>query len=190
MSAKEHILTLDNGTQSVRALLFDLQGNLVDKSQVHLEPYYSKHPGWAEQDPLYYWQSLCEACQSLWEKTSVEKESIIGAALTTQRATMVNVDRDGQPLRPAIVWLDQRRTEGLKPIGGALGLALKLLRVSGSLAQFQARAQSNWIATNQPEVWEKTHKFLLLSGFLTHRLVGRFVDSVGSQVGYIPFVYK
>jgi len=190
MSAEELILTLDNGTQSVRALLFDLRGRLVEKTQVHLEPYYSRQPGWAEQDPLYYWRSLCEACQALWDKPSARKESVIGVALTTQRATMVNVDRSGEPLRPAVVWLDQRRTEGLKPVGGALGIALRVLRMSESLAQFQAQAPSNWIATHQPEIWEKTHKYLLLSGFLTHRLVGRFVDSVGAQVGYIPFDYK
>ena len=47
----DHILAIDNGTQSVRALLFDLKGNLVDKSQVPLEPYFSEQPGWAEQHP-------------------------------------------------------------------------------------------------------------------------------------------
>jgi sugar (pentulose or hexulose) kinase len=190
MQAQEHLLTIDNGTQSVRALLFDLQGHLVDKSQVPIEPYYSRHPGWAEQDPLYYWKSLCDACRKLWERTSVKKESIIGVALTTQRATMINVDQDGEPLRPAIVWLDQRRAEGLRPIGGLWALALKVVRMSESVALFQSQAESNWIATHQPEIWGKTHKFLFLSGFLTHRLVGRFVDSVGSQVGYIPFDYK
>ncbi len=190
MNTQEHLLTIDNGTQSVRALLFDLQGNLVDKSQVFLDPYYSRQPGWAEQDPLYYWTSLCEVCRNLWDRTSVNKESIIGVGLTTQRATVINVDRDGQPLRPAIVWLDQRRAEGLPPIGGLWGVLLKAVRMSESAAQFQAQAECNWISTHQPEIWEKTHKFLFLSGFLTHRLVGRFVDSVGAQVGYVPFDYK
>ena len=190
MNAKDHLLAIDNGTQSVRALLFDLQGNLAHKTQVHLEPYYSQHPGWAEQDPLYYWRSLCEACQRLWDQSPVPKEAVAGVALTTQRATMINVDEKGEPLRPAIVWLDQRRTEGLDPMGGLWGLAFKLLRMSGTLANFQAETEANWIQTHQPEIWEKTNKFLFLSGFLTHRLVGRFVDSVGCQVGYIPFDYK
>jgi sugar (pentulose or hexulose) kinase len=48
----------------------------------------------------------------------------------------------------------------------------------------------NWIRTHQPEVWKRTHKYLLLTGFLTHRLTGRYVDSVGCQVGYLPFDYK
>ena len=65
MSDKPYLLAIDNGTQSVRALLFDLQGNLLGKGKVELEAYISTQPGWAEQDPEYYWRSLGEACQQL-----------------------------------------------------------------------------------------------------------------------------
>jgi sugar (pentulose or hexulose) kinase len=188
--ASDHILAIDNGTQSVRALLFDLSGNLVAKSFVPLEAYFSKEPGWAEQHPQYYWDSLCQACQQLWQKTDLPRSAIAGVALTTQRSTVVNVDRDGQPLRPAIVWLDQRRTEGLDPVGGLWGVAFKLVRMTETVAYLQAEAEANWIRTHQPDIWEETYKYLFLSGYLTHRLTGRFVDSVGCQVGYIPFDYK
>ncbi|MCP4662979.1 MAG: carbohydrate kinase, partial [bacterium] len=187
---KDRILAIDNGTQSVRALLFDLRGNLVAGSRVALEPYFSDHPGWAEQQPEYYWTHLCRACRDLFRQPEVHCEAIAGVALTTQRATMINVDEKGEPLRPAMVWLDQRRTRGLKPLGGLLGLGLKLVGMAETLAYFQAEAEVNWIRAHQPEVWEKTHKYLFLSGYLTYRLCGRFVDSVGCQVGYIPFDYK
>ena len=190
MANGDHILAIDHGTQSVRALLFDLRGQLVAKERVEIEPYVSPRPGWAEQDPMYFWRSVCSACQGLWERPDVHKSSVAGVALTTQRATMINVDRDGMPLRPAILWLDQRRTEGLPPVGGAWGLAFRLIRMRDTIAYFQAEADANWIRTNQPDVWGKTHKYQFLSGFLTHRLVGRFVDSVGCQVGYVPFDYK
>ncbi len=186
----DHILALDNGTQSVRALLFDLQGNLIAKSRVPIQPYVSPHPGWAEQDPNLYWQKLCEACQSLWESRPTAKDTIAGVALTAQRATMVNVDANGEPLRPAIVWLDQRRVEGLKPVGGLWGLAFRLTGMAETVAYLQAEAEANWIRTHQPDIWRKTYKYLFLSGYLTHRLTGEFVDSVGSQVGYVPFDYK
>ncbi|MDY0004303.1 MAG: FGGY-family carbohydrate kinase [Polyangia bacterium] len=190
MPERDLLLAIDQGTQSVRALVYDLRGELKAKAQVHIEPYKSPHPGWAEQDPLYYWKTLCEACQSLFAQGAVPKEAIAGVALTTQRATLVNLDAQGEPLRPAMVWLDQRRTEGLKPLGGKWGLLLRLAGMAETAAYFQAEAEAHWLARNQPEIWERTHKFLLLSGYLTHRLTGRFVDSVGCQVGYLPFDYK
>jgi sugar (pentulose or hexulose) kinase len=186
----DHILAIDNGTQSVRALLFDLRGNLVAKSRVPIDPYFSDAPGLAEQHPTYFWEALCKACQQLWQTATIPREALAGVVLTCQRSTMINVDSRGEPLRPAIVWLDQRRTEGLKPVGGLWGLAFRLAGMSETVAYLPAAAEANWLHTHQPEVWEKTHKYLFLSGYLTYRLVGRFVDSVGCQVGYMPFDYK
>jgi sugar (pentulose or hexulose) kinase len=70
------------------------------------------------------------------------------------------------------------------------GIAFALSGMSQTVAYLQAEAEANWIRTHQPEIWAATHKFLLLSGYLTYRLTDRLVDSVGCQVGYIPFDYK
>lgn len=188
--SKENLLAIDAGTQSVRALLFDLRGTLIAKAQIHIVPYYSTAPGLAEQDPEVFWKAVCDACQKLWELPGVDKESIAGVSITSQRSTLINVDRNGQPLRPAIHWLDQRRTSGLKPVGGMWGLLFKLAGASETVAYLQAEAESNWLQRNQPEIWEKTHKYLLLSGYLTYRMTGLFTDSVGCTVAYIPFDYK
>ncbi len=80
---REYILAIDNGTQSVRALLFDPSGNLLAKTRVPLVAYLSDQPGWAEQRPDYYWESVCQVCQQLWQKTDIPKEEIAGIALTT-----------------------------------------------------------------------------------------------------------
>ncbi len=188
--SRDLILAIDSGTQSVRALAFDLQGNLIAKSRVAFEPYFSAAPGWAEHDPAAYWKSLCQACQRLWQQGGVAKEAVRGVALTTQRGTVVNVDRQGNALRPAILWLDQRRAQDVRPIRGLWGLVFRVTGLSRTIARLQAEAEANWIHQQQPEVWEKTHKYLLLSGYLTYRLTGRFVDSVACQVGYLPFDYK
>ena len=190
MSTGDHLLAIDSGTQSVRALLFNLRGDLVASSRVGLEPYYSLHPGWAEQDPAYFWRSLCEACQALWAKAPFLREAVAGVALTSQRATLVNVDVRGEPLRPAIVWLDQRRTEGLPGVGGAWGMLFRLTGVQSTVAHFRAEAEVNWIHRNEPQLWRRTHRFLYLSGYLTYRLVGRYVDSVACQVGYLPLDFR
>ncbi|HOQ69299.1 MAG TPA: FGGY-family carbohydrate kinase [Anaerolineaceae bacterium] len=187
---KDHLLAIDVGTQSTRAMVFDLRGNLLAISRVPIEPYYSPAPGLAEQDPQVFWKALCEACNSLWQQPGVAKENIAGVALTTQRSTLINVDKEGKPLRPAIHWLDQRRTSDLKPVGGLWGLLFKIAGMSETVAYLQAEAEGNWLQKHQPEIWSNTYKYLLLSGYLTMRLTGRFADSVGCLVGYLPFDYK
>ncbi|MCO3059369.1 carbohydrate kinase, partial [Pseudomonas aeruginosa] len=187
---KNYLLAIDNGTQSVRALLFDLRGNLLGKGKVELEAYYSKHPGWAEQDPEYYWAMLGEACRRLWAQVDIDRRLIRGVSLTTQRGTVIHVDVEGRPLRPAILWLDQRRAEVRARIGGPWGWLFKLVGAEGAVEHFRAQAEVNWVAQEQPEIAAKTDKVLLLSGFLSHRLTGRFVDSVGCCVAYLPFDYK
>ena len=109
MTQPQYVLAIDNGTQSIRALVFDEQGNEIAKSKVHLEAYFSNQPGWAEQEAEYYWRALGQACQELWAQGIVKPKQIKGLSLTTQRYTMINLDADKKPLRPAIVWMDQRK---------------------------------------------------------------------------------
>ncbi len=188
--ANEYILSIDNGTQSVRALLFDLHGRIVAKSQVFLEAYYSTQPGWAEHDPEDYWQAMCAACQRLWAEVDIAKDAILGVTVTTQRATMINLDARGRPLRPAIVWLDQRRADDVPPMSLLWRTAFKLARVENTIKFFRREAEANWIKSNEPEIWARTDKFIMLSGYLNYRLCGDFIDSYASQVGYIPFDFK
>jgi len=186
----ENVLAIDCGTQSVRALVFDPQGNLLAKQKVPIEPYFSDQPGWAEQDPQVFWSALCEATQSVFKKNPDLKASISAVSLTSQRATVVNLDRDGSPLRPAIIWLDQRRAERFPKVGGLWGIAFTLAGVKSTVEYLQAECEANWIVHNQPDIWNRTFKFTYLSGYLTYQLSGQFVDSVGCQVGYMPFDYK
>ncbi|MBN1372554.1 MAG: FGGY-family carbohydrate kinase [Anaerolineaceae bacterium] len=187
---RDQLLAIDNGTQSVRALLFDLRGNLIAKSRIPIDNYISNAPGLAEQDPEVFWQSVCQACQELWKLPGVQKDSIAAVAITTQRSTVINLDKHGHPLRSAITWMDQRRTPGLKPVGGLWGLGFALTGMTETVSYLQAEAEVNWIRTYQPEIWANTHKYLFLSGYLIYRMCGLYVDSVGSQVGYVPFDYR
>ncbi|MCK4295696.1 MAG: carbohydrate kinase, partial [Candidatus Marinimicrobia bacterium] len=67
----ENILAIDNGTQSVRALLFDPRGNLLAKQQIPIESYFSNEPGLAEQHPHVFWNAVCQACHGLFAQKVV-----------------------------------------------------------------------------------------------------------------------
>lgn len=184
------LLAIDCGTQSVRAMVFDRHGELVAKAQVHIQPYFSRQPGWAEQDCDYYWTHLCLACQQLWQAHPALKAGIVAMSLTTQRTVTVCLDEHQRPLRPAIVWLDQRRTHRHPPLPWWLEAGLRILGQRTSIRYFQSKAECNWLAVDEPEVWRQTRHFLFLSGYLNFRLTDRICDAVGAQVGYVPFDSK
>ncbi|MEW6531194.1 MAG: FGGY-family carbohydrate kinase [Thermodesulfobacteriota bacterium] len=187
---KDVILSIDCGTQSLRSLLFSSTGELLDKAQSQYEPYFSVKPGWAEQDPEIFWRSVCETCRTIKERNPSLFERIVGVGVTSQRDSMINVDAAGTPLRPAITWLDQRKAQSVYVPGRLMRLAFRAVGVYEAISKGQIDGKCNWIRQYQPEIWEKTHKYLQVSGFLNFRLTGEFKDSIASQIGHIPFDYK
>lgn len=185
-----HLLVIDAGTQSIRAVIIDLNGNIVQIERTEVEAYYSTEPGFAEQDPDYLWNMLCQTTRRLMQNISIPQADIKGISITTQRGSVVNLDKDGKPLRPAILWLDQRKANVENWPKGLIKLGLKIIDMHESLVHAIKDGESNWIRQNQPDIWAKTHKFLFLSAFFNYRLTGKYVDSIGSTVGYMPFNYK
>lgn len=188
------ILTIDNGTQSIRAIIFDLKGNILAKSKIEFEPYFSVQPGWAEQNVETFWQNLIQCCQRLWQQPHVIKNNyqnhIKAVSLTTQRGSVINLDKNHEPLRPCILWLDQRLASLERKMPWYWVTAFKCIGQSKVIDYFRQKAQINWISEHQSDIWHKTEKFLLLSGYLTFKLTGEYKDSIGSIVGYLPFDYK
>lgn len=189
-SSDELILAIDYGTQSVRAVLIDLNGNVLQLSKTEITPYFSVAPGWAEQDPEYFRDKMFETLQKLFRETTFSKEQIKAVTLTTQRSTLINLDSEGRSLRPAISWLDQRQCVVGKYPDRLTQLALRVVGMREAVMHSVRHGECNWLMQNTPDVWEKTHKFLLLSGYLTWTLTGEYSDSVGCTVAYLPFDYK
>ncbi|MBL0712465.1 MAG: FGGY-family carbohydrate kinase, partial [Desulfosarcina sp.] len=189
-SGGDLILVFDAGTQSIRAALIDLKGHIHHMVKTPIVPYFSHRPGWAEQEPAYFWDNLAATSRKLLGADGVHRDRIAGLTLTSQRNTVINLDRKGRPLRPAIVWLDQRKAAQTGRLSPFLRGVLKAINQYTLVEGAERECKSNWIRQHQPEIWEKTAKFLLLSGFLTYKLTGAYRDSAGNMVGYLPFDYK
>jgi sugar (pentulose or hexulose) kinase len=190
-NSRETVLAIDVGTQGTGAFAFDARGRLIDGVRTPYEPpYFSPQPGWAEQEPDFYWGKVGEVCHRLWTQGRVLPADLAGLVLTCQRGTVVNLDRTGRPLRPAILWLDQRRTGTFPKLPPVWRILFKILGLNPTLHYLQGEAEFNWIAQHQPEIRQATAHYLYLSGYLNYRLTGEFADSVGCQVGYMPFHYR
>jgi len=109
-------LSIDCGTQSLRAFVFDAAGEILARSQITFDPpYHSPEQGQAEQDADYYWDCVKRTCHDLWQQ-GIDPAGLQAAAVTTQRGTVVVVDEHGKPLRPAFLWLDERQAADMPPL--------------------------------------------------------------------------
>jgi sugar (pentulose or hexulose) kinase len=189
--ARDLLLSIDVGTQSVRAVVFDRSGAMLARAQTVLTPsFHAPQPGWAEQDAAVYWHAVQRSCLRLWADHAMRPERIAALALTTQRGTVVCADAEGTPLRPAIVWPDQRLCSAPPALGPLWSTLFRAAGAHELLQQLQRQAEANWLAQHEAALWQRCERFVLLSAWLNHRLVGDWVDSAASQVGYLPFDYR
>jgi sugar (pentulose or hexulose) kinase len=184
------VLTFDMGTQSGRALLVDAKGTIVAKSQkVYDPPYHSLQPGWAEQTPAFYWDALCECAQNVKKQNEDLWGNIIAVTTSTVRDTCLCLDKNLEPLRDVILWLDCRESsrDSVPPLQRAVFTAVGKFET----IKLQRRVSAcNWIAEFEPDLWAKTEKFVFISTWLTYKLCGNLVDAVPSTVGHIPIAAK
>lgn len=150
----ECVISIDAGTQSIRACLIDFRGNIIQIVKNEIDPYFSVNPGWAEQDPEYFWNVLARTCKKLMSSLVVKKDSIRGVTLTTQRNTMINLDCAGKPLRPAFIWLDRRKAKPEKWPPLYLRLPMQAAGLYDIALYGIMESEANWIYQNQREIWD------------------------------------
>ncbi|MDR0856320.1 MAG: FGGY-family carbohydrate kinase [Clostridiales bacterium] len=186
------VLTFDLGTQSVRAMIFDDEGNLLAIAKVKYEEvFFSTQPGYAEQHGDFYWTRLCRASKEVAAAYPALMARVGAVCVTTIRDTCVALDREGNCVRPVILFMDNRqavcatRNAPLKA-----RLALRLVGMTNTVEIQRRITKSNWIKEAEPQNWQKTYKYAMISGFITHRMTGSWRDSAASQVGHVPFDSK
>ena len=106
-----HILALDQGTTSSRAIIFDHNGNIVTTAQQEFKQHFPQ-PGWVEHDAEAIWESQLAVCQQALQKSQLSATDIAAIGITNQRETTLLWDREtGRPIHHAIVWQDRRTAE-------------------------------------------------------------------------------
>jgi len=107
----KHVLAIDQGTTSTRAIVFDATGRPVATAQKELPQIFPK-PGWVEHDPEEIWRATVEVCRAALAKAGLEARDLAGIGITNQRETTVVWDRaTGKPVHNAIVWQDRRTSD-------------------------------------------------------------------------------
>ena len=109
-TAGPYVLGIDYGTESCRAGIFDLNGSPI---QFAATPYKTTHPrpGWAEQSPQDWWDALVASVNKVLATSGVSAKDIKGISYDATTMTVVAMDKNGNELRNAIMWMDVRATK-------------------------------------------------------------------------------
>ncbi len=190
MTADKTVLAIDSGTQSVRAILFDERGNELAVGRHPHQPLLRPRKGAVEQDTDDMWNALAAACRDCMDEARRQDLPMpLAAGLTSQRKLLIPTDRNGEPLMPALHWLDKRSARPRK--AGLLGrTVLALSGDEGLLTTLISISQANVLQAAYPEVYERAERLLSLTGWITHRLTGQFRDAEGSITGVYPYDVK
>jgi glycerol kinase len=170
------LLSLDEGTTSARAALYDEQGR---RTAMKSQPFPSRYPqpGWVEQDPEEIWQAQLAATRGVLEWAQAPVQSIAAIGITNQRETTIVWDRkSGKPVFPAIVW-QCRRTADFCAQLAASSMAPTITRKTGLVidAYFSA-SKIRWILENVPDAKQKAHDGQLLFGTVDSWLIWKLTN--------------
>lgn len=169
-----YIIAHDLGTTGNKATLYDREGKLVGAVFHAYETEYA-HTGWAEQNPEDWWTAVCQSTHQLLQQTHVSKDDIACITFSGQMMGAVALDKDGRPLRNAIIWADQRALQQNDWVLEQVSFE-DMYYLTGHRASSSYSLQKIlWIRDNQPDIYNATHKFVHAKDSIVARLTGNFV---------------
>ncbi|MBY8986972.1 MAG: carbohydrate kinase, partial [Candidatus Lokiarchaeota archaeon] len=185
--ANQYILTHDLGTSGDKAVLFDLEMNVIHHEKITYPIHYPEE-GWVEQEPEDFWNAVKNSTKKIISKAKINKEDIIAISFSCQMNCTIPINQEGKPLMRCISWLDARAsivtrkfTKGLIKIAGfGLRKLLMFIKVTGGAPGVNGKDPIShiiWIKEHEPEIYKKTFKFLSVKDFIIYRCTKNAVTS-------------
>src|SRR5262249_49876223 len=164
-------LGLDVGTQSLRAALIDEHGRTMAYGVAPIETTYPR-PAWAEQQPLEWWSAAGAAVRAAVGQGGVAPGEVAAIGLDCTACTVVACDDDGHPLRPALLWMDQRAFREAEEISATGDPILRY--VSGRVSPEWMLPKALWLRRNEPENYHGAARIVECTDWMMHRLTGEW----------------
>ena len=179
------VLGIDVSTTAAKALLVDGHGNLLGSASQPLSVS-TPHPLWSEQDPHDWWRATCASIRRVLADSGVSAEDVAVVGLTGQMHGLVLLDEQGDVLRPAILWNDQRTGPQCDEIRKRLGKRLIEITGNDALPGFTA-PKILWVAEHEPEVYARAAHLLLPKDYARYRLTGTYAMDKADGSGTLLF---
>ncbi len=177
-----YILGVDIGTSGTKTVLFSEDGKAV-ASSTYEYPLYTPQNGYAEQDPLDWWNASVNGIKDVIAQSEVNAEDIKGIGLSGQMHGLVMLDAENRPIRKSIIWCDQRTAKEVVEITDKVG-ADRLIDITANpaITGFTA-AKIMWVKNNEPENYEKCRHILLPKDYIRFMMTGEYATEVSDASG-------
>lgn len=176
-------LGLDIGTGGSRAIVVDTAGSIVAASTVEHEAFASPQIGWAEQRPEDWWRASCLAIRQMLASGDVRTEEIAAVSFSGQMHGSVLLGDDGDVLRPALLWCDQRTAGQCREITDKIGGQRLIEYVSNPAVTGFTLPKLLWVREREPELWSRVRSVLLPKDYIRFRLTGERATDVTDASG-------
>ena len=171
------VLGVDVGSQSIKAVIVDEDGDVVSSGSAPLTMVH-EHDGWADQDPYTYCTALRDAVRAATE--GVQADRIVAMGLGSQVDGVVACDAGGAPLRPAIIWLDKRATEQCDRLVSKVGSDLLAERTGLVADASHSAPKMMWIRDHEPPVWQRAAVLAPVGSYVLHYLSGSYAQDAAN----------
>jgi xylulokinase len=175
-----YLLGCDIGSSSIKASIVNSESGLTEASDFYPKdeaPIQAPKPGWAEQNPDDWWESLKIAVAGAVRGANIRGEDIRAIGISYQMHGLTLVDRQLKALRPAIIWCDSRAVPYGERAFRAIGEERCLGHLLNSPGNFTA-AKLAWVKENEPRLFERIYKFMLPGDYIAMRMTGEAVTTV------------
>ncbi|WP_165245830.1 xylulokinase [Paludisphaera soli] len=174
---------IDVGTSGTKTLAIDESGRILASASSEY-PCSHPRPGWSEQDPELWWEATRETLGSVLNSGAFKPSDVAGVGLSGQMHGSVFLDADGQVVRPALLWNDQRTAAQCAEIEERAGGREALIRMvaNRALTGFTA-PKLLWVRKEEPANWDRVRQVLLPKDYIRYRLTGTYATEVSDASG-------
>ena len=155
-----YLIGLDIGTSGAKCIIADEFGRVAASATIEY-PLYTPQPGWAEQNPIDWWDAVAEGSKKILSKSGVALSDIVGVSLSGQMHGLVALDKDMNVIRPAILWCDQRtqkQCDWITEKAGGLNGLLKL--TNNRMLTGYTGGKILWLRDEEPANFERMKVFI------------------------------
>ena len=167
----KYYLGIDIGTSSAKVTLIDEKGNILAESSREY-PVLEPQPGWKEIDPETWMQAVEASMEEIF--TGRDASLLEGIGVTGQMHTVVFIDRDGRSIRPALMWNDTRTADLVAVTREQIRSIPEVSAIANVISTGSPAINLLWLKENEPEHFDRIHKFLIGPDYIVFRLTGSF----------------